>query len=130
MSSYKETQEAKPMRLSKASKIALLVATFLPALYMVLFFASFALTSASAAGPKLIFDNFAVFMAVHLAMMLLMIALITFYIVFLFKTDRVRNDMKAVWAVAIFMGSIVAMPVFWFLYIWPGEGSSDPAPAG
>jgi hypothetical protein len=68
-------------------------------------------------------------MAVHLGVMLLMFVLITFYIVFLFKTDRVRNDMKALWAVAIFMGSIVAMPIFWYLYIWPTAESSGVAPA-
>ena len=117
------------MKLSKASKIALLVATFLPVLYMVLFVANIAFMSAAGPGQNPVFDNFGIFMALHLCVMLLMFALMTFYIVFLFKTDRVRNDMKAVWAVAIFMGSFVAMPVFWFLHIWPSAESSDIAPA-
>jgi hypothetical protein len=117
------------MKLSRASKIGLIVATFVPPLYMVLFFANIAFMSTSGPGHNIIFDNFAVFMAMHLGVMLLMFALITFYIVFLFKTDRVRNDMKAVWAVAIFMGSIVAMPIFWYLYIWPNVESADVASA-
>ncbi|HEX8407951.1 MAG TPA: hypothetical protein VF883_03745 [Thermoanaerobaculia bacterium] len=110
-------------------KIALLATTVLPLIYMVMFFASFALTVSGGSRSNVIFDNFGILMAVHLGVMLLMFALITFYIVFLFKTDRVKTEMKAVWAVAIFMGSIVAMPIFWYLYIWPsGDGrSAEPA---
>jgi hypothetical protein len=111
------------MNLSRPSKIALLVATCLPIIYMALFFASFVLTLSAGPHPNFIFDNFAILMAVHLGVMFLMFALMTFYIVFLFKTDRVKTEMKALWAIAIFMGSFVAMPIFWFLYIWPERGA-------
>jgi hypothetical protein len=117
------------MNLSKPSKVALLVATCLPPVYMALFFASFAFTVGGGSHSSVVFDNFAILMAIHLGVMLLMFALITFYIVFLFKTDRVKTEMKAVWAVAIFMGSVIAMPIFWFLYIWPSHdgGTTEPA---
>jgi hypothetical protein len=118
------------MKLSKITKIALLIATLLPLVYMALFFASFAFAFVSSPRPNVIFDHFALFMAIHMGVMFLMFALITFYIVYLFRTDRVRNDMKALWAVAIFMGSFVAMPIFWFLHIWPeNDGAHIPAAA-
>jgi hypothetical protein len=65
--------------------------------------------------------EFIVLFAVHLGTMLVMFGLIAFYIVYLFKTDRVPQDKKALWAVAIFFGNVLAMPVFFYLYIWPDE---------
>jgi hypothetical protein len=54
----------------------------------------------------------------HLANMLLMFALLIAYMVYLFKTKHVANDKKALWAVVLFMGNFVSMPIFWFLYGW------------
>jgi hypothetical protein len=50
-----------------------------------------------------------------------MFGLIAFYIVFLFKTDRVPQDKKALWAAVIFLGNMVAMPVFFYFYVWPEQ---------
>ena len=50
--------------------------------------------------------------------MLEIIALLVIYVAYLFKTDRVGQDKKALWAVVLLLGNIVAMPVFWYLYIW------------
>ena len=47
-----------------------------------------------------------------------MFALTAFYIVYLFRTDRVPQDKKALWAVVLFLGNTFAFPVFWYLYIW------------
>lgn len=44
--------------------------------------------------------------------------LIAVYIVHLFRTKAVPNDKKALWAVVIFLGHIVAMPIYWYHYIW------------
>jgi len=54
----------------------------------------------------------------HIATMLEIMGLLVVYIVHLFKTDRVPKDQKALWAVVIFLGSVLAMPVYWYLYIW------------
>jgi hypothetical protein len=35
-----------------------------------------------------------------------------------FRNDRVNKDMKVLWAVVLFMGSFIAMPIYWYLYIW------------
>jgi hypothetical protein len=58
------------------------------------------------------------FMAVHLFTMLWIMALTVFYMVNVFKNDRVEKDKKVLWAVVIFMGSMIAMPIYWYLYIW------------
>jgi hypothetical protein len=66
---------------------------------------------------------FAVF-ALHFAMMLFVWALLAFYLVYLFKTDRVPKDKKALWAVVIFMAGLIAMPIFFWIYIWPDDAAA------
>jgi hypothetical protein len=48
--------------------------------------------------------------------------LLAIYITFLFKTDRVPQDKKTLWAVVLFCGNLFAMPVFWYLYLWKDPG--------
>jgi cytosine/uracil/thiamine/allantoin permease len=50
--------------------------------------------------------------------MIVIMALLTFYIINVFRNDRVNKDMKILWAVVLFFGNFVAMPVYWYLYIW------------
>lgn len=45
------------------------------------------------------------------------LALLVPYVVFLWNTDRVRQDKKALWTAVLVFGGIVAMPVFWYYYI-------------
>ena len=111
------------MRLSAPAKLAVLFLTVLPLVYMALFLASIAFIFRSAANESLLVGHFGTFIAIHLAVMLLMFGLLAFYIVFLFKTPDVRTDMKALWAIVIFMGGPIAMPIFWYLHIWR-EGSA------
>jgi hypothetical protein len=54
----------------------------------------------------------------HLAVMLLIWVLIATYIVYLFKTTHVPADKRALWAVVLFLGNMLAMPFFWYLYVW------------
>jgi len=44
--------------------------------------------------------------------------LLVSYLVYLFKTSRVPKDKKALWAVVLFMGHAISMPIFWYIYIW------------
>ena len=75
--------------------------------------------------PPLAF--FAIF-PIHILTMLLMFALTAFYIVNVFRNERVNKDTKVLWAIVIFMGSIIAMPIYWYLYIWPEDSHKTPAP--
>ena len=50
--------------------------------------------------------------------MLGMFALTASYIVYIFKTEHVPVEKRALWAVVLFLGNLVAMPIFWYLYVW------------
>lgn len=113
----------------KSSKILLALATIWPFLYMILFM-GVAVSSVFLRGnePGLIW---AVIIPLHILTMLWMIGLTVFYMVNVFRNDRVNKDMKVLWAVVLFMGSIVAMPIYWYLYIWrdvtsPSIGNEPP----
>jgi hypothetical protein len=85
------------MALSRSLKILIGVLTAWPVLYILLFFAFIATTmfwmggahGRVGSGPPI---AFMVLMVAHLGTMFLMMALTTFYIVYLFKTDRVTGD--------------------------------------
>ncbi len=64
---------------------------------------------------------FMVIFPLHLLTMLLIMGLTVFYIVNVFRNDRVDKDKKVLWAVVIFMGNMIAMPIYWYLYIWREE---------
>lgn len=57
--------------------------------------------------------------------MVLVVGLLIYYIRHLFKTKLVPNDMKALWAVVLFLGNMIAMPVFWYHYIWTPAWKSN-----
>ena len=94
----------------------LAAATIWPFVYMLLFMGvAFFAFLAGNNGPSIIWT---IIIPLHLLTMLMIIGLTAFYIVNVFRNERVGKDMKVLWAVVIFMGSIFAMPVYWYLYIW------------
>ena len=113
--------------MKKSSKILLAGATIWPNLYMLFFMSVFLLSFLSRDnGPGFLW---VIIVPLHLLTMLLIMGLIAFYIVNVFRNDRVNNDMKVLWAVVIFMGGPMAMPVYWYLYIWrdgAATASGDP----
>ena len=111
----------------KPAKILLLLATLWPIAYVFVFLAfilSAFLAPAGSPEPPLYF------LPLLLLTMLLSTGLTVIYIVDIFRNDRVEKDMKALWALVIFMGSFIAMPIYWYLYIWrtPPSPPSQPAP--
>lgn len=56
--------------------------------------------------------------AVDVALNVLVLALLVSFLVYLFRTEHVRTGYKALWAVVLFLGNIVAMPVFWYVAVW------------
>ena len=116
--------------MKKSTKILLALATLWPFLYMILFFvfifSSIVFMPSHAgeeSGPPFFF---AAFIALHLLTMLWIMALTVFYMVNVFRNDRVDKDKKVLWAVVIFMGNMIAMPIYWYLYIWKEAPSSTP----
>ena len=63
--------------------------------------------------------------------MLWIFALMAYYIVNVFRNDRVAKDQKVLWLIVVFMGGFIAMPVYWYLFIWrepPPGGAPSGAP--
>lgn len=44
--------------------------------------------------------------------------LVGIYIGHVFKNPAIAADKRALWAVVLFFGNVIAMPVYWFLYVW------------
>ena len=122
--------------MKKWAKILLGVATLWPILYMFIFF-TFIFTmvffmpnqAAGEAPPALFFIIF----PLHFLTIFWIFGLTIFYILNIFKNDLVDKEKKALWAVVIFFGSMFAMPVYWYLYIWRDsavDGSRGPSTLG
>lgn len=56
------------------------------------------------------------------------VATLIFYLAYLFKTDHVSTKERPSWAAALIIGNIVAMPIFWYRYVWQTIQSSHPNP--
>lgn len=113
--------------MQKPTKVLLGIASLWPIIYMFLF-VGFMFTMAFGFGrgdtEPGIQPMMAVIFGLHLFTMLAILALTVFYIVDVFRNDRVDKDKKALWAIVIFMGNAIAMPIYWYLYFW-----KEPSPA-
>ncbi len=112
--------------MKKSTKILLAIATIFPFLYMIFFFvvifsSIFFMPSDGSSEEGALPILFMVIFPLHLLTMLLIMGLTVFYIVSVFRNDRVDKDKKVLWAVVIFMGNMIAMPIYWYLYIWCEE---------
>src|SRR5215211_3332338 len=106
--------------MQKSTKVLLGIATLWPIAYMFLFFTFvfsmvFRLGASNEPGIQ---PAMAFVFGLHLLTMVIIMALTVFYIVDVFRNDRVDKDKKALWAIVIFMGNAIAMPIYWYLYFW------------
>lgn len=109
---------------STLAKIALLIATVLPILYMVVFIAFFVRSILSPGGEMpIIHAHFQLFFVAHLLVMAWSLGLLVIYVIHLFRSRTTPDAYKALWAVLFFFGAQLAMLVYWFLFIWPEEKS-------
>jgi hypothetical protein len=121
--------------MKKSNKILLGIGTIWPFIYMLLFMGvmlfSFFLMPSSAPGRGGASEGgafpflFMLIFPLHVLTILWIWALIAFYMVNVFKNDRVDKDKKVLWAIVLFMGHMMAMPVYWYLYIWRDNGKSS-----
>ena len=124
-----ETLGRLKVEMKKPTKVLLGLATLWPFFYLILFFVVIFSTIVFVPGsgepgpPPLI----ALILPLHLFTMLASLALMVFYIVNVFRNDRVDKDKKGLWAVVLFMGNMIAMPIYWYLYIWREPPGADPA---
>lgn len=64
-------------------------------------------------------------LAIEVATVLVTFALAAFYIAFLFRTDRLDSGRKLRWAIALFACNVLAMPVFFWIHVWPDRGPAE-----
>ena len=112
--------------MNKTWKVLLGLLTLWPLCYLVLFFILTFIGIFFGAATQAPFIQ--LILPVHLLTMLLIFALAVFYIVNVFKNKRIENDKKALWAVVLFMGNMIAMPVYWYLFIWKDEATATAPP--
>jgi hypothetical protein len=109
--------------MTKSKALVLGGFTLWPIVYMVLFMVvmftqvlmmNFGNQASSGHMPTMI----KIIFPLHFLTMIWIFVLVAIYIRHIFKTEAVPQEKKALWAVVIFMGNMVAMPVYWYLYIW------------
>jgi hypothetical protein len=115
--------------IARTNKVLLLIATLVPfvliAVFLALFFALIGFSAmqpgnANAEPSALVLIGF---LGLQALMILWGIGLFVVYLVHLVKTERVPKDLKPLWGVILFLSGMIAMVVYWFLYVWP-----EPAP--
>jgi len=117
--------------MKKSTKIWLGIATIWPIVYMFLFFVvifSVFIVAGFNHGPRAPVGNapgsifspigFMGFFVLHMLTIMGSLALTVFYIIRVFKTEKLDQNMKIMWMLLLFFMGILAQPVFWYLYIW------------
>jgi hypothetical protein len=112
---------AEPWRPSRFTAILLAVLTIWPFIYIGLFFAmfffmwvSFGTTNQRNEPP----DLFKYIFPLHCSTMLLIFGLVAVYVIHAYRTDAIPNDKKVLWVVILFLGNMLAFPIYWYLFIW------------
>ena len=93
---------------SKTVNLLIMIFTFLPFIYILFFISVFHSMHDS--------HMRSILMLLHFAYTIMMFCLMGFYISYIFKSPRIDKDKKILWVVVIFIGNIIAMPIFWYLY--------------
>ena len=108
--------------MTKGKAVTLGVFSLWPFIYMILFMGSiFIMMATSFVGNSSTNEPPIIMMVIfplHFFTVFEIFVLLGIYIYYLFKTDVVPQDKKALWAVVLFLGNMISMPIFWYLYIW------------
>jgi hypothetical protein len=106
----------------KPAKIMLCIATLVPLLLFislfVLMFSQFFFIVQEDVSPPTFPAFFLVIFGLRSFMGLWSIELLISYLMNVFCNGRVTQSQRALWAVVLFLGSVIAMLVYWYLYIW------------
>lgn len=117
---------------TRGGRIALLVASLWPLVYVGLFIVGMVVLSAtlSSSGgqpdPEQMPPLMAALFAGHCLTMLLMFGMIAVYVVSVVRNPKLDPNMRILWVLLLFFGNLFVMPVYWYLYMWRDE---TPAPA-
>ncbi len=112
--------------LSRPAKVMLGGLTVVPLAYIV-FFVSVVLSNIGGPGQGLLSGpgGFAALFVAHGTVMLLIMGQVMLYAIHALTKNPTLTDgtQKAIWALILFMGNMLALPVYFMVYVWP-----DPDP--
>jgi hypothetical protein len=116
---------------SKSVAYSLGLLTLWPIVYFLLFisliFTSFASLSRSP-GNNPPADLFRFIFPLHLVTMLLMFALTAIYVVHAFRNEELASDKRTLWVIVLFLGNMLAFPVYWWFYVRPSRPAGPEQP--
>ena len=75
-------------------------------------------------------DGMRALFALHIATMLIIIGLLIFYVVHAYRSPRVPEDRRVLWTILLLFGSMVAMPIYFWLYIRPADAQNPRSVTG
>jgi hypothetical protein len=113
------------MRLTRAQKVLLGLATAWPPTYIILlrrfYAATFHAFSAAMNGTGSLHDfpELPVPFLVHFLMGVLGVALVTTYVLHAAHNDKLGQNGKAIWAILLFFGNWITMPIYFCIHILP-----------
>ncbi len=117
--------------MKRTALLALGILSLWPLIYAVLFFAVFAIEVAAdaMAGASVLEALEADWLLPipHLATMGIIAVLVIAYEVLLLRTRRVSRQNRPAWAAALVMANVVALPIFYYWYVWRAEQTADAA---
>ncbi|MFP4497663.1 MAG: hypothetical protein ACLFQV_05580 [Vulcanimicrobiota bacterium] len=108
------------MLTKKRNKLILGVFTLWPVIYLFLFIMITIITMIFTANAGLQNQSWLVLLvaAFHLITIGIIFILMGIYVYLIVKNKNIRDEKKIIWLAVILFGSIIAMPVYWYAYIW------------
>jgi hypothetical protein len=106
--------------MSKKKALTLGVFTLLPFFYIIFFIVFFIGMFTAITNSQNNSFNSMVFIIfpIHFGIMIEIIVLLIIYIKNIFKNDNIEETKRTLWALVLFFGNIIAMPVYWYINIW------------
>jgi uncharacterized membrane protein (DUF485 family) len=115
------------MKPNRILRIVLGLVTLVPLVYLGTFLVYLSPRLAQLArdqtqGRAAYYHLFSLVLQLHVAAVFVVLILMGVYAVLAYKAPGVPSEKRTSWMVAVCMGSIVVMPVFWYLYVWRSVG--------
>lgn len=105
--------------MQKGLKIFLGLFTLWPPVYLVIFIFMFIQIFFSIMGLGNINESsFFILFGMHIVTMLIIFILMAVYLINVYRNVSVDKDKKILWTILILFGGIIAMPIYWYLFIW------------
>jgi heme/copper-type cytochrome/quinol oxidase subunit 3 len=106
--------------MSKKKALTLGVFTLLPFLYIIFFIVFFlGIFTTMANSQNNSFNSiFFIIFPIHFGIIIEIIVLLIIYIKNVFNNENIEETKRTLWALVLFFGNIIAMPVYWYINIW------------